>query len=492
MSIKGDFISFTYNGVHSTELGIVRTSSSNRYNDQLVPTSQDKTVAVPGGNGTYFFGSYYTQRTITLDIAYDEVTEETLRRMRKVFESDTIHPLIFDDAPYKVYYAKVQNQPVLKYIPFQNYDNDFLNGTPRIYKGEGTINFICYDPFAHCPYDRKYLYVWNKSVVLTANDFEQGSIATETGLITNHQTRVRTKKEIKVDGKYELIINVNSNLQYYKCFEYDKNHSFISNSGNWKQTNSLDSNNIYTLKNNTKYVKIVLANEITTSGEPITPEDIEGNVIFKNTREVSSYNYKYDNKDEWNLSAHLLNTNTPLTGINAGYDNKTDMTNRQAGAPWEYILYNPGDIEADYRLIIPFGNCTSIDELQLVEQNSGYTEHLKVNFSGSSKTPYNPNIESSHVCFDSKTNLIEELIRTDSTGEYRKTGKVYNECLDSVVWFKIPIMETEYVNGGWQRKTEEVNGESRPIKDWRLKIILKDGAADITNRPTLYYDYLYY
>jgi hypothetical protein len=44
------------------------------------------------------------------------------------------------------------------------------------------------------------------------------------------------------------------------------------------------------------------------------------------------------------LSAHLLNTNIPLTGINAGYDNKTDMTNRQAGAPWEYILYNPGDI----------------------------------------------------------------------------------------------------------------------------------------------------
>ena len=33
MAVKGDFISFTYNGVHSTELGIVRVSSSNRYND---------------------------------------------------------------------------------------------------------------------------------------------------------------------------------------------------------------------------------------------------------------------------------------------------------------------------------------------------------------------------------------------------------------------------------------------------------------------------
>ena len=44
MAIKGDFISFTYNGVHSTELGIVHVSASNRYTDALLPTIQDKTV----------------------------------------------------------------------------------------------------------------------------------------------------------------------------------------------------------------------------------------------------------------------------------------------------------------------------------------------------------------------------------------------------------------------------------------------------------------
>jgi len=44
MPIKGDFISFSYNGVHSTELGIVHVSSSDRYADVLFPTIQDKTV----------------------------------------------------------------------------------------------------------------------------------------------------------------------------------------------------------------------------------------------------------------------------------------------------------------------------------------------------------------------------------------------------------------------------------------------------------------
>ena len=75
MPIQGDFISFTYNGVYSTDLGVVRVSASNRYNDTLVPTAKEKTVEVPGGDGTYFFGSYYTQRPLTIDVAFDSVTE---------------------------------------------------------------------------------------------------------------------------------------------------------------------------------------------------------------------------------------------------------------------------------------------------------------------------------------------------------------------------------------------------------------------------------
>ena len=319
MSIKGDFISFTYNGVHSTELGIVRTSSSNRYNDQLVPTSQDKTVVVPGGNGTYFFGSNYTQRAITLNIAYDEVTEATLRRMRKVFSADTIHPLIFDDAPYKVYYAKVSGQPQLNYIPFQNYDSDFLDGTPRIYKGEGTINFVCYDPFAHCLNDYKYL------------------------------------------------------------------NQYTVNNPSW---------------------------------------------------------YKYDNKNEWNLSANLLS-------IKGNYD----TYNVSSG----FKLYNPGDEEADFDFIIPISAASSLTGIKIKDDNNDLENHTLM-----LKNAITPKTGDTHICFNSKMNLIQGY----NNGV--RTGNTYNEFIGSGHWFKIPLNENN--------------------KNWYFVPI---DYSDVT-APVLKYDYLYY
>ena len=319
MSIKGDFISFTYNGVHSTELGIVRTSSSNRYNDQLVPTSQDKTVVVPGGNGTYFFGSNYTQRAITLNIAYDEVTEATLRRMRKVFSADTIHPLIFDDAPYKVYYAKVSGQPQLNYIPFQNYDSDFLGGTPRIYKGEGTINFVCYDPFAHCLNDYKYL------------------------------------------------------------------NQYTVNNPSW---------------------------------------------------------YKYDNKNEWNLSANLLS-------IKGNYD----TYNVSSG----FKLYNPGDEEADFDFIIPISAASSLTGIKIKDDNNDLENHTLM-----LKNAITPKTGDTHICFNSKMNLIQGY----NNGV--RTGNTYNEFIGSGHWFKIPLNENN--------------------KNWYFVPI---DYSDVT-APVLKYDYLYY
>jgi hypothetical protein len=56
----GDFMGFSFNGTHIDNVRIVRVSDGSRYNDTILPTFTDKTVAVPGGNGTYFFGSYYT------------------------------------------------------------------------------------------------------------------------------------------------------------------------------------------------------------------------------------------------------------------------------------------------------------------------------------------------------------------------------------------------------------------------------------------------
>ena len=156
MALSGDFIGFTFNGVHSSDMGIIRTSNGSRFNENLLPASTDKTVQIPGGDGTYYFGSNYTQRQIPISIATDELTETQFRQLKQWLGDKQIHPLAFDEAPYKTYMVKTSSIPTLKFICFDNITKN--NGeivVNRVYKGEGSLQFIAYFPFARCT--KKYL-----------------------------------------------------------------------------------------------------------------------------------------------------------------------------------------------------------------------------------------------------------------------------------------------------------------------------------------------
>ena len=140
-----DFCGFSFNGHHSFDMGFLRVSDGSRYNEDLIPSFQDKTVPIPGRDGTYFFESYYSQKPFNIPIAFDSMTEKQFRTMRQVFNGKDVGPLVFDEAPYKAYVVKVQSPPQLKYICFEE------DGT-RVYKGEGTLQFISYAPYAHSVY----------------------------------------------------------------------------------------------------------------------------------------------------------------------------------------------------------------------------------------------------------------------------------------------------------------------------------------------------
>lgn len=175
-----DFIGFSFNGVHSSNLGIKRTSEGSRFNENLLPTIQDKTVQVPGGDGMYFFGSYYTQRQFNISYAFDALTEEQLARIKAVFGDKKIHDLIFDETPYKVYKAKVTGSASIKHIPFAEGE------TNRIYKGEGTIQFTAYEPFARSAH--KY-----------ANEYD----------VNNYAEWKDAANLLATQGNYDTIINTN-------------------------------------------------------------------------------------------------------------------------------------------------------------------------------------------------------------------------------------------------------------------------------------------
>lgn len=150
-TLKGDFIGFTFNGIHSSDLHIIRASDGDRFVENLIPVFSDKTQNIPGGDGTYFFGSNFTQRVFDVSIAFDSMTESDKIKLNKVFGDKKIHDLIFDEMPYKVYKAKVSGNPSISYICFDEQEE-------RIYKGEGTISFVAYFPYAISRFKYKSLY----------------------------------------------------------------------------------------------------------------------------------------------------------------------------------------------------------------------------------------------------------------------------------------------------------------------------------------------
>ena len=138
---SGDFLGFTIGQIHSSQLNIIRVSSGDRYEDNLLPQLKDTTIEVPGGDGTYYVDTFYSQKPFTLNFAYDDLRDEDLRQLRQVFGFKGVQPLIFDELPYKQYMVKVASPPQFRYICFDHLST-------RLYKGEGSVSLVAYYPYA--------------------------------------------------------------------------------------------------------------------------------------------------------------------------------------------------------------------------------------------------------------------------------------------------------------------------------------------------------
>lgn len=155
-----DFTGFTFNKQHSSDFGIYRVSDGSRYQESLIPTFSDYTSEVTGGTGTHYWGSDFKTKTFNLSLAFDKVTELKLRKMRQWLATPEISKIIFDELPYKYYLGKISGEPQISYICFDEYDKD--KGYRRIYKGECTLSFICFYPYARSVY--KYLSEYDENI----------------------------------------------------------------------------------------------------------------------------------------------------------------------------------------------------------------------------------------------------------------------------------------------------------------------------------------
>ena len=137
----GDFDTSTYN---TGSKSFVRTSDGDRYNQHLSPQLNDKTADVPGGDGTYFFGTTHKSKVFDISFAFQGLTRSDITDIKKAFNGKEIKELCFAEESDKIYMAKVTSQPSIKMLAFGD-------GTNETYNGEGTVQFTAYWPYARDP-----------------------------------------------------------------------------------------------------------------------------------------------------------------------------------------------------------------------------------------------------------------------------------------------------------------------------------------------------
>ena len=138
------------------DLGLTRVSSSNRYSENLNPPITDKTVVKPDEDGAYYFSSTLGSTTHSISAAFDKISEEQLRKLKQIQSSKEFWKLTYDNLPFKYYIVKPTGTSKISYVPF--YENE-----QRLYKGEVTLEFICYEGYAHCWVENKDEFYYNEN-----------------------------------------------------------------------------------------------------------------------------------------------------------------------------------------------------------------------------------------------------------------------------------------------------------------------------------------
>lgn len=136
-----DFIAFAFGDFDSKMGGIIRTSDSNRYNNDLSAPMNDLTADIPGGDGQYYFGTFHKPKIFNINFAFDHLTKRQLRELKRAFSGKEMRELSFAEEYSKIYMAKVTSQPNIKALCFDENDEE-------IYKGEGSVQFTAYWPYA--------------------------------------------------------------------------------------------------------------------------------------------------------------------------------------------------------------------------------------------------------------------------------------------------------------------------------------------------------
>jgi hypothetical protein len=224
-----DFTAFKFGNVHTKDLHLIVVSSNKRYEKALLPNNKDYSTEIPGGDGSYYFGSSFTSVEFKVDVAFDSVDEKTWRKISNLFSTDKLKDLVFDELPYKTYKAKLKSKPEFKCLCF----TDKKTGE-RVYKGEGTLIFICYQPFAYC---------FNKYIIRAADNYQLTLPCLNDNINTKEFYNVENNMNTPWKGGYPTIEQVQAGELYFKDENDNKKiidvRRYFKNVPEWAESSKL-------------------------------------------------------------------------------------------------------------------------------------------------------------------------------------------------------------------------------------------------------------
>lgn len=457
--MKGDFLGFSFDGIHSSRLGITRVSEGDRYDELLVPEIEDKIVDVPGGDGSYFFGSLYRTKPITIQIAFDSLTENQFRQLRKLLAIKRPCQLVFDERPYKVYMAKISSPPELNYICFderkkrvgaaregvrivdRDYDQgtitretiypyEYENRTERIYKGEGKIEFTCVRPFATDQFKVLDLY----------GDFEF-----QTGFINEFifRNNPRTGQEAQARAIEDEISTESeeftSNPKYHVVSLEDGNSITVyTNVDEWAESSGILPYEFYARNNVDKvcessmpgynaYIPVYNAGDVDAPFYLFLPFGIDiqteapdyfGDITVDEDTFMSTYSkdgtYTFDYIDNaW----YYDNNEIDLTDVGISY---TGEPSSDEGATNQIIVYVKNALR-------PTANNDG-------EGSNNYSNYIDINLGNNllRLKPFNSKTtadKENGIMINTNNHLIEGVKYDIMTSAWRTTGNLYNEYI---------------------------------------------------------------
>lgn len=141
---KGEiYLTFVFDGIDSTQIGVVSVSDGSTYNTPILPTFTDNSLEVDGYDGRYYFNTRITQKDFTYNCFVDNLSAFQFDQLKSWIRPKKIGKLIRPEEPYRYYWVKVSSVDNLGNIPLTHPDTGGVSYTGNFNVTFTTIGQSC-------------------------------------------------------------------------------------------------------------------------------------------------------------------------------------------------------------------------------------------------------------------------------------------------------------------------------------------------------------